>query len=232
LEDTDNKVVDASFLNRQPYTTLATLNSYEANPYWDQFQSKLITLAEKHQLQDVSNPVIGFTLHGSAAKGYWKPGSDIDGQLIIRGGSTEEIEAYREVYLTLESLFPGKTHTDRVQFDENPARVVAGMSNYLLTGIFVGDYQRMQQLQKEYIERMKAKPNGEELWTRDQHFIAEKCLGIDKLFHEGWNDYPRWDAEWIKKYGELNLNDDQKMLLRAVTAIRKVPPTLGEISIH
>lgn len=182
-------------------------------------------MAKQHHLQDGSNPVIGITLYGSAAKGYWRPGSDIDGALITRGRSIEELQAVEEVARTLWTLFTGERDVSHAPFDDDSKIVMAGKSNFLLTGLFVGDYRRLQQLQRDYIAKMKTKPNGERQWVRDQRYIAEQGIDIDKLFE-------RWNFEWKKKYGEPNLTKDQRLLLQTVIAIRKIPPMLKEISIQ
>lgn len=227
LSGVDHVLIDSAFLEVEPYSTLTTQRSFEANPYWPQIHEGLTKLVKQHHLQDGTSPVIGLTLFGSEAKGYWiPPDSDLDGRLITKTRTPEELGAVEQVNSTLRSLFPSRSGSDVDHaYPEYMSRIVsAGKNNWLLTGLFVGDYQRLQALQREYIEKMRSKSNGDQEWTRDQRYIAEQGIGIDKLFE-------RWNDEWQKKYGVPILDDDQKSLLRAVTAVQKVPPSLKEVSI-
>ena len=144
---------------------------------------------------------VGVVLYGSTAKGYSQKESDIECKVI---GKTEEVHnCFNELAKELKlKLCEFENHY--IDIDEHDK--IKSHHENLFCGLFLGDYKKLKQMQKKFIE-----DTNETDWDEIRKEIR------------------RHEIELYKAVPRLNIENEELEKIKQYASILRVPPTYSEM---
>lgn len=217
--------IDPSPLANEPFNLLTSQAAYRVSPYWDDINERLRLVANQFHLSD-NESVIGVILYGSAAKGFWQPGSDIDGKVVTVSRSPRDLAAAEDVREILHAQFPGEFDISIASFEDTQSKTIkmVGRDAWLFSGMFIGNTQHINKIQRDYLVSLRNNSRSTQEWSNIQRFTFQKETDISKLFD-------RWDERWQQKWGTSTLDTNQRVVLQLMVGLRRTPPSLAKLAV-
>jgi len=161
-----NRLKQPSWLEHQKF--LRSRKPLFATPYTKELAQRIIKVSEiaKDLQNKFGDKFIGLTIFGSTAKGYFKPGSDLDWGIIAK--DKEVSEYFRKKAASLNLCFEHYVQVDK----ENKLK---DKWDVLFYGLFFGNRQKLLKLQEKTLETL-----SEGWWDDIRKFIMGMETDVDK----------------------------------------------------